>query len=131
MKLQKLVYYSQAWSLVWDGEPLFDEKIQAWVYGPVVYELYEEHRGTYHVGEWPRGEPDNLTPNQRETVDAVLAAYGDKSAFELSSMTHSEDPWKSARAGLDPGEQGGCEITLDAIHEYYSGLLAAREAHGG
>jgi hypothetical protein len=29
-KLQKLVYYSQAWHLVWDGEPLFTERIEAW-----------------------------------------------------------------------------------------------------
>ena len=26
MKLQKLVYYCQAWSLVWDEEPIFNEK---------------------------------------------------------------------------------------------------------
>lgn len=27
MKLQKLVYYSQAWSLVWDEKPLFQERM--------------------------------------------------------------------------------------------------------
>ena len=36
MKLQKLVYYSQAWSVVWDERPLFHEKIEAWANGPVV-----------------------------------------------------------------------------------------------
>ena len=39
IKLQKLVYYCQAWSLVWDEEPLFSERIEAWVNGPVVREL--------------------------------------------------------------------------------------------
>jgi uncharacterized phage-associated protein len=39
-KLQKLVYYSQAWSLVWDDEPLFPEEIQAWANGPVCPALY-------------------------------------------------------------------------------------------
>ena len=34
MKLQKLVYYSQAWSLVWDDKPLFRERIEAWANGP-------------------------------------------------------------------------------------------------
>ena len=29
MKLQKLLYYSQAWSLVWDEKPLFPERIEA------------------------------------------------------------------------------------------------------
>jgi uncharacterized phage-associated protein len=39
MKLQKLVYYSQAWSVVWDERPLFPEKIEAWANGPVVRDL--------------------------------------------------------------------------------------------
>ena len=38
-KLQKLCYYSQAWSLVWDEEPLFSEDIQAWAHGPVIPKL--------------------------------------------------------------------------------------------
>ena len=41
MKLQKLVYYSQAWSLVWDDRQLFREAVEAWANGPVVRELYE------------------------------------------------------------------------------------------
>lgn len=45
MKLQKLVYYSKAWHLVWDEESLFNEPIQAWANGPVVYDLYLEHKG--------------------------------------------------------------------------------------
>ncbi|HSS48337.1 MAG TPA: type II toxin-antitoxin system antitoxin SocA domain-containing protein, partial [Thermoanaerobaculia bacterium] len=45
MKLQKLVYYSQAWSLVWDEEPLFAERVEAWANGPVVPDLYREHKG--------------------------------------------------------------------------------------
>src|ERR1700730_81854 len=49
MKLQKLVYYSQAWSLVWDDEPLFDDAIEAWANGPVVRALYARHRGQFKV----------------------------------------------------------------------------------
>ncbi len=48
-KLQKLVYYCQAWSLVWDEQPLFKEKIVAWANGPVVKELYEQHKGMFYV----------------------------------------------------------------------------------
>lgn len=36
MKLQKLVYYCQAWHLAWSDEPLFRESIEAWANGPVV-----------------------------------------------------------------------------------------------
>src|SRR5436305_3443094 len=75
MKLQKLVYYSQAWSLVWDEEPLFDERIEAWVNGPVVPDLYRRHRGMFKVSAWPGADPGSLTDSQRQTIDAVLGYY--------------------------------------------------------
>lgn len=122
MKLQKLVYYSQAWSLVWDDSPLFHERIEAWANGPVVPVLYALHRGTYDLISWDRGNADELTSVQRETVDAVLEAYGDKSSQWLSDLTHSEAPWKNARHGLAPGQRGNSEISLAAMAEYYGSL---------
>ena len=47
MKLQKLCYYSQAWSLVWDDSPLFEEDFQAWANGPVCPELFFKTQGKY------------------------------------------------------------------------------------
>lgn len=120
MKLQKLVYYSQAWSLVWDEEPLFSEPIKAWVNGPVVPELYAVHRGQFKVSSWPKGDPARLTPTQRETVDAVLDYYGNKSSQWLSDLTHREAPWVDARKGLEPGDPGNRVITHAAMAEYYS-----------
>lgn len=49
MKLQRLVYYSQAWHLVWEGTPLFPERIEAWANGPVVPVLYEALQGEFFV----------------------------------------------------------------------------------
>ena len=120
MKLQKLVYYSQAWSLVWDEEPLFPEKIQAWTNGPVVPELYKAHRGLFRVRDWPQGNPGCLTKGQRKTVDAVLDYYGDKTSQWLSDLTHREAPWLEARKGLDPGDPGRRVITHASMAEYYS-----------
>ncbi len=122
MKLQKLVYYSQAWSLVWDEKPLFGERIEAWANGPVVPVLYDWHRGTYNVQACSKGSPGVLSVLEGETVDAVLEAYGDKSSQWLSDLTHSEDPWKEARKGLAPGQWGRREITHAAMAEYYAGL---------
>ncbi len=122
MKLQKLVYYCQAWSLVWDDEPLFPERIRAWANGPVVFELYDEHRGKFEVMGWPKGNPYNLNDMQAETVDSVLEFYGDKSSQWLSDLTHREDPWLDARRGLVPGERGNQEITHAALAEYYGSL---------
>jgi uncharacterized phage-associated protein len=123
MKLQKLVYYSQAWSLVWDEEPLFEEKIYAWINGPVVPELYEVNKGKFKVAvdEIP-GNPEALNETQQETVSIIVKDYGAKSSQWLSDLTHLEDPWRNARKGLDSKERGHQEITWAAMAEYYESL---------
>jgi uncharacterized phage-associated protein len=121
-KLQKLVYYSQAWSSVWDDKVLFKEPIQAWANGPVCPALYQRHKGSFKISSIPGGRPSRLTPNQKDSIDKIIKFYGKKSAQYLSALTHIEAPWKNARAGLNPGERGSNEITVDAMAEYYGGL---------
>lgn len=121
MKLQKLVYYAQAWSLVWDEAPVFDERIEAWANGPVVRELYEAHRGCFTVAT-VGGDSSRLDDNQKDSVNVVLDYYGGKRAQWLSDLTHRERPWREAREGLGDGERGSVEITHAALAEYYSGL---------
>ena len=123
-KLQKLVYYSQAWALVWDEKPLFRARIEAWANGPVIPELYRRHRGQFRVFAWPQGDASRLNESERETVDAVLEFYGPKTSQWLSDLTHSEAPWREARGALAPGESGCEEISLESMHRYYSGLSA-------
>lgn len=124
MKLQKLVYYSQSWSLVWDEAPLFEEAIEAWANGPVSPDLYAAHRGKFKVGPGAIQGNTNLTESQKATIDEVLNFYGAKSAQWLSDLTHLEDPWKQARvrAGVADGQNCQEQITLSDMHEYYSGL---------
>ena len=124
-KLQKLVYYSQAWSLVWDDCPLFRDEIQAWANGPVMPALYEAHKGQFEISSCPLGDPDNLDIDAKETVDAVLEGYEDKSGQWLSDLTHQERPWRDARVGVPDGERSTNQITLEAMSEYYSGLVKA------
>lgn len=124
-KLQKLVYYSQAWSLVWDEQPIFDERIEAWANGPVSPDLYQQHRGKFIVAEIKSGVPDMLTKDEQETVDAVLGYYGDMHPQELSDLTHSEAPWIDARGGLPPGANCQNEITQEAMAAYYEALPPA------
>lgn len=123
-KLQKLVYYCQAWSLVWDEEALYTERIEAWANGPVVRKLYSAHRGLFQVTGVPGGDARKLKKYQRETVDAVLKLYGKRSGRWLSDLTHREKPWRDARkaAGLTAGERGSAVITQGALSEYYGSL---------
>jgi uncharacterized phage-associated protein len=122
MKLQKLVYYSQAWSLVWDDKPLFRSNIEAWANGPVAPKLYEAHRGKFEVSKIADGDATALTKEQKETVDAVLKFYGDKTSQWLSDLTHEEDPWRKARKGIPAGSRSNAVITHAAMLEYYSKL---------
>lgn len=129
MKLQKLVYYSHAWHLVWEDTPLLSETIEAWANGPVVRRLYGEHRLQFTVDKsaFPRGDASRLTPREQSSVDAVIAYYGDMSAHELSQLTHRENPWRDARARahLQPGERGTEPISDAEMAEYYGGLVAS------
>ena len=122
MKLQKLVYYAQAWSLVWDERPLFRERIEAWSNGPVVPALYDRHRGQFMVSGIRGGGPQAFDQVASETIDAVLNYYGERTPQWLSDLTHMEDPWLFARAGIPDGAPCQNEITHAAMAEYYGSL---------
>lgn len=127
MKLQKLCYYSQAWSLAWDGVPLFEQDFQAWANGPVCPELFRFHKGQFVVDSTTFPQTcgkSNLTENEKDTIDKVLDFYGDKEAHWLSELTHRERPWREARqkANALPGEACTEVITKESMLDYYAGL---------
>ena len=124
IKLQKLVYYSQAWHLVWREEELFGENFESWANGPVVRELYNLHRGMFKVDtdSFTQGNSNNLTDDQKDTIDRVLKFYGDKTGQWLSNLTHKETPWRESRGSLEPMENCNNIITQASIAEYYSAL---------
>lgn len=123
MKLQKLVYYSQAWSLALEEEPIFDEPIETSPHGPVVKNLTVNPKTQSHVFTIPQGDPGRLSPEQKETIDTVLIYYGQKSAHWLVDKTHSEAPWKQAREGVsEDGPGSGKTISFQAMKEFYSRL---------
>ena len=129
MKLQKLVYYSQAWNLVWNEEQLFSERIEAWANGAVVPDLYHEHKGMFKVSAetFNRGDSSQLSESEKETIRKVVEVYGKYSAQQLSDFNHQEDPWKDARAGTPPLERSDKEITIESIYEYHLGVWNAIE----
>ena len=119
-KLQKLLYYAQAWSLVWEQQALFADEFEAWREGPVVRSVYGDER--YGEGHRPEleGNADALTDAQRATVDAVADFYGSKSADWLSRLTHREAPWRTARAGLAPTDKSNTKISRLEMAAFYS-----------
>ncbi|MEC3981767.1 Panacea domain-containing protein [Amycolatopsis sp. H20-H5] len=120
MKLQKLVYYSQAWHLVFHNVPMFEERIEAWPQGPVTPSLYAQHRKQYEVADWPRGHEGRLDSPELETLTWVLDKYAGFSAESLSRMTHMEIPWKTARGILGDNEKSSAQISLAQLRHFYS-----------
>lgn len=116
VRLQKLLYYAQAWHLVTMDSPLYDDDITAFEYGPVVRSVWMKHRSKITV-KWSDhlGEPDALTDAEREVVDAVLHAYRENQPFDLADLTHREDPWQDA--WNDPHDK---RISNEAMQRYYS-----------
>ncbi len=123
MKLQKLCYYCQAWSLVWDDAPLFNEEFEAWANGPVCKELFNATRGMFSVTAKDEcGNSDNLTDNQKNNINLVLDYYAKHNAQWLSQLTHMEEPWKLARLNVPTGQSSSNIITKESMAIYYGGL---------
>lgn len=123
MKLQRLCYYSQAWSLAWDRLPLFPEDFQAWKTGPVCPELFYKTRGKYPVtAENMTGSTGSLTENQKDTVKRVLTHYGNHDAWWLNQLACMEKPWTAAKRKVPEGTDCCSIIAKKSIAAYYGRL---------
>lgn len=124
-KLQKLVYYCQAWHATQTKRALFDGVIQAWKNGPVAPDLWPLHKGRYWVTEsmLPRADgaaaPDEY---ERTVIRAVTEHYGGMDSQALVELTHSEDPWQRV---FEPGKNNA--ITTDSMRSYYATVLASNQ----
>jgi uncharacterized phage-associated protein len=131
MKLEKLCYYGQAWSLAWRRGRMFRQSIEAWEKGPMIRDLFRRHKGQYWVST-VNGDPTIIAHDdvRRATMDRVLDIYGAMSGEELSDLTHSEDPWilTRARANAAPGDPCDEVIEERLMAEYYRGLIQRRRA---
>ena len=121
-KLQKLCYYAQAWyCALYDGTPLFNDEIQAWVHGPVVPSLYS----VYADYKWiaiPKSDFDESVFDEKilDVLEAVYNTYGEFTGDQLESLTHSEEPWINARGNLKPWETSTAPISCASMSSYYS-----------
>lgn len=130
LKLQKLVYYCQAWSLAFGRGVLFDGKFQAWVHGPVSRELYDRFAATKYLYSdvfttdmKADFDSTRLSEEERQLIDAVLEVYAKFGGDQLEEMTHQELPWIQARGGLQPHERCEAEIDEAAMQSHYAARL--------
>jgi uncharacterized phage-associated protein len=116
VKLQKLLYYSQAWHLVWLGRPLFNDRIEAWKMGPVVPVVFKANK----YESLPTFSQSQIPSESLAVIDEVVRAYGSRNGQFLSDLTHKEEPWKQARIGLSESDASQAEIKIDSLNQSYS-----------
>lgn len=132
LHLQKYLYYAQGWFLaLFDGEPLFDEPLEAWVHGPVQRGIYNRFRGYQWSPisesiDWP-----DLEGEVKAHLEEVLGAYGHFSAWDLERLSHAEAPWIEARAGIPDDAPSNNVISHESMRRYFVGRLKAAEEENG
>ena len=124
-KLQKLVYYAQAWSLVVNDEKLFNDKIEAWVHGPAIPSLYSKFKSfEFNPIEIDTSkEKFNFSKKQRQLLEKVWDVYGKYDAEYLEALSHSELPWQEARKELNVNESSTNTISLKTMRNFYETKL--------
>jgi uncharacterized phage-associated protein len=128
MPLHKLLYYGQGWALGNGRERLFPQRIEAWVNGPVVPELWAQQHHRFRVNRIENGNPAELRGDERTLLDAIWNTYGGFDGPTLSGFTHNESPWNEARRGIPEWSRSNAEITVDSLRRYFSGLVVAARA---
>ncbi len=123
LKLQKLVYYSQAWYLANHDKTLFDEDFQAWVHGPVIYSLWKKYKEFSYSPILVDKEKPKMDKNTWNFLESVAESYFSEDAYTLELMTHKEDPWILARNGIAPDETCSFIITKENMRTYFRARL--------
>jgi uncharacterized phage-associated protein len=113
LKLQRLVYYAQGFSLALNGEPLFDEPIEAQFHGPFCVPLCERYRNKRKlIDPYYRyrsiGKPIRsrlsldeaerpFTRQQLKVLGIVNEHFAILTAGRLRKLTQSDRAWQVAR----------------------------------
>ena len=121
MKLQKLLYYAQAYFLGMTGKPLFHNSISAWKHGPVVPDVYHSFnkfgKSVIHCSETVEA-PDKF----KSFICSLIRDKGSLSAHALRNMTHNDNAWRNARLN-----HASHEISCNMIADEYSPLFWASD----
>lgn len=123
-KLQKLMYYAQAWHLAIYGTPIFNADFQAWIHGPVIPDLLEKYQSQF---SWEpiadKIEQPKLSEEIREFIEEVADAYFEYDDETLEGMTCSEMPWLEARGNIPRDESCHTIISQESMKQYYSACV--------
>ena len=119
LRLQKLLYFIQAYFVIQDGvnSPCFEERIEAWDFGPVVPDVYRYFSvfGSGHIFKIRDFDEDTILSIHQKMIAKVIDSFCDYSDADLLKLTHTQEPWKNA---FEQSKQN--EITVKALREYFN-----------
>lgn len=128
-KLQKLLFYAYAWTLALLNDTvddlrnkLFDERIEAWVHGPVIPAIYGMYKG-YGWNDIPKIDSFDESVFSTEVLNIlqqVWDVYGGLTGNELEAISHKEEPWIKARNGIPAYESSDALISDRVIFSYFN-----------
>ena len=128
LKLQKLLFYCDAYHLAYFDEELITDKFEAWVHGPVSKKVFDSLKDKSILYADLRFSGDekqvqqkylNLTIDQRVLIDEILSVLSTWSGLQLETSTHNEKPWQEARYGLSAGDRCDKEISKETTKLFY------------
>jgi uncharacterized phage-associated protein len=126
LKLQKLLYYCQAWHYTIFNQLLFKDKIEAWPHGPVVPSQFERFsylkKNDNMLSNISNVEKVTLEKDTEDLLNEVMDIYGQHTAYYLEQLTHKEDPWKITRPNSDPSSKYNKVISPELMKKYYSSV---------
>ena len=134
LKIQKMVYYVEAWHLAIFEESIITDEFEAWVHGPVSRVLWEKlkpYSFLYKDVQLSEASAQKyidklekaVSKDQSELINDVINEYGDKTAYHLENLTHNELPWVEARKGVDASEMCTNIISKKTMLKYYKSRL--------
>ncbi len=125
LKLQKLLYYADGWFAVVSGRPLFAEDFEAWMNGPVLPSQYHRFKDwRWRPIEQEVVRPTGLSADILAHLEEVVDVFGSETAVALELMTHREQPWLEARAGLPADAPSSAIISKQTMKAYFQSLDA-------
>ncbi|MCK5413049.1 MAG: SocA family protein [Candidatus Pacebacteria bacterium] len=117
LKLQKILYFAQAYYLAKLGKVLFSDNIEAWAYGPVIPSVYGKYKKNGSNPIISEKDKSTISQEDKESLQKIWDAFGGYSASRLVDITHAHSPWKEA------SQTSNQIISQKSLKEYYTPLL--------
>ena len=95
LRVQKLLYFVQAYFIVALKKVCFNESILAWEYGPVVREVYDAIKNE-EINLEEELFTHNISQEDKNIIENLVQNYKNKSTWELVEITYRQDTWVKA-----------------------------------